>query len=67
MKEFFVDRKGKYSMMRLLVFGCFVTGSIIAISGVFMKFPEAVWAGTGLTAIGIAGKFGQKKTEEIHE
>lgn len=67
MKEFFVDKKGKYSMMRLLVFGCFITGSIMAISSVFMKFSEGVWAGTGLAAIGIAGKYGQKKTEEIHE
>ncbi|MHA1302127.1 MAG: hypothetical protein ACTSPI_00295 [Candidatus Heimdallarchaeaceae archaeon] len=54
-------------MMRLVVFGCYLTGSLIAISGVFMKIPEAIWAGTGLAAIGIAGKYGQKTIEDKHE
>ena len=67
MKKFFTDRRGKYSMMRIIVFGCFITGSFIAIAGVFTKMPEAVWAGTGLAAIGVAGKYGQKTTEDKNE
>jgi len=67
MIEFFQDSKNRKSMMRLVVFGCYLTGSLIAISGVFMKIPEAIWAGTGLAAIGIAGKYGQKTIEDKHE
>lgn len=57
------DPKGKTSTMRILVLGCFVVGSFIAIAGVFTKQSEAVWAGTGLAAVGIAGKYGQKRVE----
>ena len=58
------DRSGKTSTMRILVFGCFIVGSFIAITGVFTHQSEAVWAGTGLAGIGIAGKYGQKRIEE---
>jgi len=67
MMRFFKDNEGRKSMMRLIAFGCFITGSFIAIAGVFTKMPEAVWAGTGLAAIGIAGKYGQKIIEDKHE
>lgn len=58
------DKEGKTSMMRILVFGCFIVGSFIAIAGVFTHQPEAVWAGSGLAAGGVAGKYGQKRIEE---
>lgn len=58
------DKSGKTSSMRILVFGCFIVGSFIAIAGVFQNMSEAVWAGTGLAGIGIAGKYGQKRIEE---
>lgn len=64
MIEFFKDNQDRKSMMRLIVFGCYITGSIIAITGVFMKDATAIMAGTGLAAAGVAGKYGQKITEE---
>ena len=60
---FFQDDKGNRSMIRLLSFGCFVTGSIVAVIGVIITMPEAVMAGTGLAAVGLGTKTLQKKYE----
>jgi len=63
MSGFFQDDKGNKSMIRLLSFGCFVTGSIIAIIATLRVMPEAVMAGTGLAAVGLSLKTLQKKYE----
>lgn len=63
MKGFFTDDHKNPSMIRLLAFGCFLAGSFIAIAGVYLDMESAVWAGTGLAAVGIAGKTIQKKAE----
>jgi len=63
MRGFFEDDKGNKSMIRLLSFGCYVTGTIVAVIGVIIAMPEAVVSGSTLTAVGLATKTLQKKYE----
>lgn len=63
MRQFFENGKGQYSMMRFLSFGCYLTGSIVAIVGAFKGDAQTVISGTVLASAGIAGKYGQKKVE----
>ena len=63
MKGFFEDDKGNKSMIRLLSFGCYVTGTIVAVIGVIIAMPEAVVSGSALTAVGLGTKTLQKKYE----
>ena len=60
---FFQDDKGNRSMIRLLSFGCYITGTIVAVIGVIIAMPEAVVSGSALTAVGLGTKTLQKKYE----
>lgn len=63
MNGYFRDDNGHKSMIRLLSFGCYVTGSIVALGGLIIAMPEAVVSGCTLTAVGLTMKTLQKKYE----
>lgn len=63
MAGFFKDDNDNSSMNRLISFGCYLTGSIVALLSVFKTIPEGVVAGTALAAVGAGAKALQKKYE----